>query len=80
MKSSMKSFDEWWDKFCAKNNGWGIEPDKDDVKDAWEAATALEREACALVCDAVANAVDRHSHVAYRCEDAIRARGSHEES
>ena len=88
MKSSMKSF-EWWRKHYTQRfpNGELVE---EDLRQAWEAATAVEREACA---ETAIKALP-YKHLAsengevYAAQDhalslaakAIRARGSNEKS
>lgn len=43
---------------------------------AWQAASAVEREACALICEEFANDEWSHSETACRCAEAIKARSA----
>ena len=69
---------------AAERNSWPAEMEAMErqvniLTDALAQAKAEEREACAKVCEAEANATDAHLHMcidALRdCADAIRARG-----
>ena len=61
------TFDEWW-----KDHGieFATPYEKNAAKKTWQAATLVEREECAKVCDNEASI----EGIAQKCADAIRAR------
>lgn len=71
------TFEEWW-------ANWSPEPVKDEyertlAKRAWEAATKAEREACAKVCENMANGhttTKASALMARECMAAIRMRSN----
>lgn len=52
------TFEEWLVREHGFNHGWTFS-EVDAARDAWESATEAEREACAKVCEALANDVER---------------------
>ena len=46
----MKTFDDWWATLTTREQARMV---KEDTRKAWEAATAIEREACAKLCEAM---------------------------
>jgi len=44
------TFENWWATLTTREQARMV---RDDVAEAWEAATAAEREACAMVCEEV---------------------------
>ena len=66
------TFDEWMSKqFWAEC----FVDDLPNFRTVWNAATKAEREACAKICDEVAEEDQRISAGAWACEQAIRSRG-----
>ena len=76
------AFNDWWDTpYLPTNNPFTPGTPAWWSWEAWQAATKVEREACAKVCDEI---VARYRHAddapemvaANWCADGVRARGS----
>ena len=66
------TFDEWW---TARSSATTMAPP--DAREAWEAAAAAEREACAKVCDYVSLPYQAAgASVAIECAAQIRMRSN----
>lgn len=77
------TFDEWWDEFPLVSKRAVYY--RKVANEAWQAATLAEREACAQVCDSVANDcpadakwADTFDYGCFVSAQAIRARGDKE--
>lgn len=71
-------FEEWWAQYLADGGRkhFNLTADKESSMAAWQAATLVEREECAKVCDAhTVDDVLVNVGIAQSCATMIRQRG-----
>jgi hypothetical protein len=72
-----EEFNQWWDSsYTLQNNQYEPETPVWWAWEAWKAATKVEREACAKVCDDINAEYGGEDVLATWCAKAIRARSN----